>query len=1116
MGILSSIFGRKKVSINNDVDDNPWAGLSSYEDPEKAEREGRKPKLFCGRDEESHNVAQLIAGNIFVTLYGKSGTGKTSLLNAGVFPRLRQKRYLPLSIRLSMDAMDINFQQCIIHQLTQAINNKRGMLETINVVDLPQDERRPDYLWIFFARTKFLDGDGRTLFPVIVFDQFEEVFRDRRDDAEVLLRQIAYMMDESHALSSRIVNGQPYKYDFNFRFVASIREDDLYRLEDSIDNCYLPELKRCRYRLRSLTEQGARDVILIPGEGLFKIEEQKIITDKIIDKSRNEDGSISTNIISLLCSRMFVDFKWSGNANIALSLVASFLKDNPFERFYNEATRSFSNREKSYIEEHFVDSTGRRNSIPENDFLVNVKNGKKLIEGKNRILQLTSISSDSKNYRVELIHDSFCEPLIGQKEKRKQHRRMRIVMYDFLGLLFLTGIVWLYFVKTETINNKDRENLLLATVQKAQQHLNSGDSYKAQIILLRWMSQYISEEQPLPATIESILRAASSHSTAVLNGHENALNDANFSSDGKYLISASYDRTARLWDVYTGEMLRVFSGHKDWVLQADFGPDDKTVMTFSFDKTIKVWDVITGRIIKEFHHPDITNETVFGYSTNKSLLYIIEGKTIKIYDARTYECINSIQCDLKRCKWLDDKRWLLVYTTKRELYKIDVRTGKSKFVLQDVGSAFIVDMAVSPDGEKVACAFGYHQSEKAGYTRIWDIKTGKILYTLGTNEVWVNGVCFHPNGKLLVTTSMGGQVVLWDMETGACIDILKGHNFASGGPRINQKGDVLVTVSADFTIRLWDIMQYISQTGHRITSKLVKKAGYLSNGKRLALLFNDSLCLYDAKSLNWIRTISNEDSIQFVECSSEGNIIGAIFKDRSVGIYNLNTNKWINYKGYKGNPYFLSMRKDGKLMLISDMEKIDVWDLTNNSHICEIKCPKRIYDANFVANSDNIIWYSSDSLMNVWNIRDRKYENSWKVVTRQIFGSNHISPDGRLIILPQNNMICIYNIKTGECVSTLEGHISSVCSCSFSHDGKYVVSTSHDNVVKIWEWKSEICVQTEKHIRYMFSQFCMDDRHILLNSEYDTRIIDFLPLNEIIDKARKRFEYQLQPHDIMH
>ena len=71
--------------MSNYIDNNPWAGLSSYEDPEKAKREGRKPKLFCGRDDESHQVMQLISSNIFVTFYGKSGTGKTSLLNAGVF-----------------------------------------------------------------------------------------------------------------------------------------------------------------------------------------------------------------------------------------------------------------------------------------------------------------------------------------------------------------------------------------------------------------------------------------------------------------------------------------------------------------------------------------------------------------------------------------------------------------------------------------------------------------------------------------------------------------------------------------------------------------------------------------------------------------------------------------------------------------------------------------------------------------------------------------------------------------------------------------------------------------------------------------------------------------------
>lgn len=407
--------------MNSTAETNPWAGLSSYQDPETSPVQLK----FCGRDNESFDVAQLIDNNIFVTLYGKSGTGKTSLLNAGVFPRLRHEQYMPVSIRLSMDAMGITFQQCIVDKVSQALQQQHGSMSTISVVPMSADEQAPEYLWSFFARSRFADGDGRTLFPVIVLDQFEEVLRHRREETEALLRQMHFMMDESHALSSRTVDGQPYQYDFNFRFVVSIREDDLYSLEDAIDNNFLNEMKRCRYRLCSLSQQGAREAILIPGQGLFRDSEQEQIVEAIINKARNDDGTISTNIISLLCSRIYTDYQKSGAETIGLALVDSFLKGNPFERFYNEATRGFSNKEKGYIETHLVDSSGRRNSISESDFLLHVPRGAELLEGARKILQRSSTSSGSGQFRLELIHDSFCEPLARMKEKREKQRRRR-------------------------------------------------------------------------------------------------------------------------------------------------------------------------------------------------------------------------------------------------------------------------------------------------------------------------------------------------------------------------------------------------------------------------------------------------------------------------------------------------------------------------------------------------------------------------------------------------------------------------------------------------------------------------------------------------------------------
>lgn len=443
---------------------NPWAGLASYQDPEYCNQKLK----FCGRDDESYDVAQLITNNIFITLYGKSGIGKTSLINAGVFPRLRTKRYMPISIRLLMDARDISFQQCILNQLNQAIASN-GCLNNINVVPLVDNEQQPEFLWSFFARSQFLDNNGRIIFPVIVFDQFEEVFRERREEAEILLQQIAYLMDESHALSNRMVDGVRYKYDFNFRFVVSIREDDLYRLEDSIDNNYLFEMKRCRYRLRSLSEQGAREAIFLPGSNFFNPEEVNTIIPTIINIARNkEDRSISTNILSLVCSRIFVEFSRTNDQYIRPSLVESFIKGDPFEKFYNEATQGFSNKEKAFIEDNFVDSSGRRNSVSENDFLKHVKNGTLLLDGNRKILQRISTSSDGSTYRIELIHDSFCAPLATLKQKRE--RRQRFIWTSSLIAIVLLCIgvtVWIWYQsnlidsteKSLNVSEKQREKI---------------------------------------------------------------------------------------------------------------------------------------------------------------------------------------------------------------------------------------------------------------------------------------------------------------------------------------------------------------------------------------------------------------------------------------------------------------------------------------------------------------------------------------------------------------------------------------------------------------------------------------------------------------------------------
>ena len=114
---------------------NPWAGLSSYQDPKYTDI----PLKFCGREDDTYDLSQMVMRNIFVTLYGKSGIGKTSLLNAGVFPMLRDAGFVPVSVRLNVDAADCTFQQSIISALNGLV--REGIVvKTMNVIDMPSDE----------------------------------------------------------------------------------------------------------------------------------------------------------------------------------------------------------------------------------------------------------------------------------------------------------------------------------------------------------------------------------------------------------------------------------------------------------------------------------------------------------------------------------------------------------------------------------------------------------------------------------------------------------------------------------------------------------------------------------------------------------------------------------------------------------------------------------------------------------------------------------------------------------------------------------------------------------------------------------------------------------------
>ena len=247
-------------------DSNPWKGLNFYLEGE----------TIYGRDNEIQSLAQYIINNTQTVLYGKSGIGKSSILNAGVFPKARREGLFPIPIRLKHDRGASYLAQIRVAFESSGI----GIREVVPVIDANRET-----LWEYLHRHTFYDARTQTdVRPLVVFDQFEEIFTLQHDENKKraffseladLLNDVTpqYVIDAANnrasnakskkgpAASSGFVldfgaaadeQADDYVASSQFNLVFSIREDFLSYLERY--TTYIPVMKSNRYGLLPLNE----------------------------------------------------------------------------------------------------------------------------------------------------------------------------------------------------------------------------------------------------------------------------------------------------------------------------------------------------------------------------------------------------------------------------------------------------------------------------------------------------------------------------------------------------------------------------------------------------------------------------------------------------------------------------------------------------------------------------------------------------------------------------------------------------------------------------------------------------------------------------------------------
>lgn len=251
-----------------------------------------------------------------------------------------------------------------------------------------------------------------------------------------------------------------------------------------------------------------------------------------------------------------------------------------------------------------------------------------------------------------------------------------------------------------------------------------------------------------------------------------AVKSAAFDSEGKRIVTASHDGTAKICTldviIKKKEHSLTLEGHNEEVVSAVFSQDDTKVATASYDNTAKIWDAQKGTCLLTLMGHESAVRSVTFDKDGSMLLTGSKDKTVKLWDIKNGECIRSFEG----------------------------HTGEIMSVVFDnIGKRAIT----GSDDTTI---------------KIWDVETGECMRTLKghTGEVWC--VTYHEKSNTIVSASEDKTVKFWDLDTGTCTYTMGGHetklplhdNFVWSAV-LDRTGKKLATTSANSFARIWHLDQ---------------------------------------------------------------------------------------------------------------------------------------------------------------------------------------------------------------------------------------------------------------------------------------------------------------------
>ena len=450
-------------------DESPWPGLLSFGEADS--------KYFRGRDFESEMLYRRVERERLTILFAPSGLGKSSILQAGVFPLLRRESVLPIYIRLDFSPAKPDLLRQVKTIVARAAKQAN--------VEAPSSTPK-ETLWEFFHRkhADFWDERHRLVVPLLVFDQFEEIFtlgaRDRFHEqaTNAFITELSDLVEARPPvqLKSRLelepsdkMNSEAEDFSFErhrYKILLSLREDFLPDLEDLGER--MGSVAHNRFRLGRMNGVAALQAVNQAPQIIVPDVAERVVRFAAAAERDDElvDLEVEPALLSVVCGELNSKRLESRESQITERTLEGSQKQ-VLADFYERSISDLDPAVCTFVEERLITRRGFRNVVVYDEALSTPGVTQEAIEElvKRRLVR---IDERGRRQLIELSHDLLTGVVTANRDERRrrsreaeavreleeQHRKSRkraavLFLVLLLAIGALGGLAWAYFAQRQ-------------------------------------------------------------------------------------------------------------------------------------------------------------------------------------------------------------------------------------------------------------------------------------------------------------------------------------------------------------------------------------------------------------------------------------------------------------------------------------------------------------------------------------------------------------------------------------------------------------------------------------------------------------------------------------------